>query len=236
MLIHALRHCGKVDKLIIRAFVEFRDSHMRYRPPVSFEPRKYPQQSRSKITMEVIFDATVQVLLAEGIPRLTTTRVAQRAGFSIGTLYQYFPHKQALIYALIGKYLNEVVEKVEKTCEINYGQPLVIAIDQLIESYVDAKTTNPDISHILYRVSSEIDVTPLVEGVSTRLLNAIIKLLASVPDVCFDNIKDVAFAIMSTLTGTIRIVFEQDVTTESIQKHRHHLKTMCISFLREVTQ
>lgn len=186
--------------------------------------------------MEAIFVATVQVLLVEGIPRLTTTRVAQRARFSIGTMYPYFPHKQALIYALIGKRLNDVVAKVEKTCEIDYGQPLAIAIDQLIESYVDAKTTHPDTSHILYRVSAEIDATPLVEEVSTRLLNAIITLLASIPDVCFDNIKDVAFAIMSALTGTIRIVFDQDVTAEAIEKHRHRLKTMCISFLREVTQ
>ncbi len=92
---------------------------MRYRPPVTFQPRKYPQQSRSRVTMEAIFEATVQVLLAEGIPRLTTTRVAQRAGFSIGTMYQYFPHKQALIYALFGKHLNHVVAKVEKTCQIN---------------------------------------------------------------------------------------------------------------------
>ena len=67
---------------------------------LEFEPRKTPQQTRSVITVQAINDATIQVLLKAGQERLTTVRVAERAGVSVGTLYQYFPNKQSLLFAV----------------------------------------------------------------------------------------------------------------------------------------
>jgi AcrR family transcriptional regulator len=62
--------------------------------PKALEPRKTPLQARSTATVDVIFKATFQVLLADGQARLTTIRVAERAGMPVGTLYPYFPHLQ----------------------------------------------------------------------------------------------------------------------------------------------
>jgi AcrR family transcriptional regulator len=67
--------------------------------PVSsdaFAPKKTPVRQRSTVTVEAISEATIQVLLAVGLDRLTTTRVAEREGVSVGTQYQYFPNKRAL--------------------------------------------------------------------------------------------------------------------------------------------
>ena len=61
-----------------------------------FEPRKTPLQARSTASVEAIMQATIQVLLKDGKVKLTTTRIADRAGVSVGTLYQYFPNKQAI--------------------------------------------------------------------------------------------------------------------------------------------
>jgi AcrR family transcriptional regulator len=74
--------------------------------------------------MTAIHEATFQVLLADGIGRLTTTRVAERAGVSVGTMYQYFPHKQALLYAVLDHYLEYVVVAVEEACVRLAGAPL----------------------------------------------------------------------------------------------------------------
>ena len=63
-------------------------------------PRKQPKQERSQATVEAILTATAHILTEDGYDRLTTNRVAERAGVSIGSLYQYFPHKDALIFAL----------------------------------------------------------------------------------------------------------------------------------------
>ena len=66
----------------------------------AFEPRKMPLQARAAVTVQAISEATIQVLLSLGADRLTTTRVAERAGVSVGTLYQYFPNKEAILVAM----------------------------------------------------------------------------------------------------------------------------------------
>ena len=72
-------------------------------PPL--DPRKTPVQARSTATVDAILSATTQVLLSEGQERLTTTRVAYRAGVSVGTLYQYFPNKQTLLRAVLERHV-----------------------------------------------------------------------------------------------------------------------------------
>lgn len=62
--------------------------------------RKSPQQSRSRVTVEAILDGAIRVLDQDGSPGLTTTRIAQVAGVSVGTLYQYFPNRKSILDAL----------------------------------------------------------------------------------------------------------------------------------------
>ena len=70
------------------------------------EPRKTPVQARSAASVSAILEATIQVLLSVGKERLTTTRVAARAGVSVGTLYQYFPNKSALLQAVVKRHFS----------------------------------------------------------------------------------------------------------------------------------
>src|SRR5208282_1247321 len=86
------------------------------RSPAVLEPRKSPVQARSAASVEAILQATIQVLLAWGKERLTTTRVALRAGVSVGTLYQYFPNKSALLKAVLKRHLDAVTKAVEHVC------------------------------------------------------------------------------------------------------------------------
>ncbi len=62
--------------------------------------RKGPQQQRSKVTVSAILDATVRVLEQEGSDAATTSRIAEVAGVSVGTLYQYFANRDAILDAL----------------------------------------------------------------------------------------------------------------------------------------
>ena len=70
-------------------------------PSPLLAPRRTPLQSRSQITRDALIEATAQLLMARGLPGLNTNAIARRAGCSVGTLYQYFPGKEALIAALI---------------------------------------------------------------------------------------------------------------------------------------
>lgn len=202
-------------------------------PPDALRPRKTPRQARSGTTVEAILAATVQVLLAEGARRLTTTRVAERAGVSVGTLYQYFPHKDALLYAVIQRYLNEVADAVEESCQRNLGQPLTMASDALVAAYVDAKCAHAEASRALYLVSAELDMADLVNAVFKRFQDAAVPLLASAPDAMFTDPDDIAFDLLATITGATRVVFEHDVGPVMLERFRRRLMMMCRAFLRD---
>jgi AcrR family transcriptional regulator len=70
------------------------------RPRARISSRKQPKQARSSELVAAILDAAAQVLAREGAQRFTTARVAERAGVSIGSLYQYFPNKAAILFRL----------------------------------------------------------------------------------------------------------------------------------------
>src|SRR3954469_21497877 len=84
-------------------------SHMGQRHSESLKPRKKPRQQRATVTVDTIFEATIQVLLAHGFDKASTIRIAERAGVSVGTLYQYFPNKRALLAALVHRHVSDVV-------------------------------------------------------------------------------------------------------------------------------
>src|SRR5580658_4752494 len=73
---------------------------MKRRKSPAISARKPPQQKRSERLVADVLEAAVRVLAREGAPRFTTARVAEEAGVSVGSLYQYFPNKQAILFRL----------------------------------------------------------------------------------------------------------------------------------------
>lgn len=150
--------------------------------PRHLKARKRPRQAHATATLDAIFEATIQLLVAEGPHCLTTTRVAARAGVSVGTMYQYFPHKQALLYALNERYLEALSEKVETACLAHHGLPVEVMVAALIETYWSAKTERADVTRALYRTAVELDNEALIEAFAARVDAATLAMLASAPD------------------------------------------------------
>ncbi len=75
-------------------------------------PRKSPSQKRSRATVDAIVDATARVLVRDGYDALSTNRVASEAGVSVGSLYQYFPGKEALVAAVMEQYASRMQENI----------------------------------------------------------------------------------------------------------------------------
>src|SRR6476660_1353257 len=129
---------------------------MAHNAQTAFEPRKAPVQARSAVTVEAISEATIQVLLSHKADRLTTTRVAERAGVSVGTLYQYYPNKQSMLFAVLENHLRQVTEAVEVACERARTRPLSEMIRKVVEAFVDAKMERSDIAVALYQISANV--------------------------------------------------------------------------------
>jgi AcrR family transcriptional regulator len=75
--------------------------------------RKTPSQTRAMRTVDTLFEAATRILASEGEAGFTTNRIAERAGFSIGTLYQYFPSKEAIVVALVRRHRDRVMRELD---------------------------------------------------------------------------------------------------------------------------
>ena len=75
--------------------------------------RKTPSQTRALRTVDTLFEAATRILASEGEAGFTTNRIAERAGFSIGTLYQYFPSKEAIVVALVRRHRDRVLRELD---------------------------------------------------------------------------------------------------------------------------
>jgi AcrR family transcriptional regulator len=112
-------------------------------------PRKLPQQDRSRVTVEAILEATTHILTEEGYDKANTNRIAERAGISVGSLYQYFPNKESLMAALMVQHSNEIVELVESKLKDVFDTPLANAIPELIKAVIGAHAINPRLHQVL---------------------------------------------------------------------------------------
>jgi AcrR family transcriptional regulator len=200
-------------------------------PPQALKPRKTPRQARSTATVEVIAKAAIQVLLEEGGYRLTTTRIAERAGVSVGTLYQYFPHKQALLYALVEQHMAEYAAAFEASCLQLQGQSIALVCEGIVTAFVDIKIREPDVSRALYKIAAEIDTDDLRIGTSKRLQNACSTLLSSATDIEFDNLSDISFTLLTAMNGTMRAFFELGSRAGGIGMLRKQLLALCSGYL-----
>jgi len=142
-------------------------------------PRKRPIQERSRATVDSILQATARVLVKHGFDGLTTNLVAQTAGVSVGSLYQYFPNKSALVAALIEQH----VDRMTSLCLAELGRvaqlPVAEAIRSVIEVMIRAHAVQPELHRVLTeqvprvgRMAKLREIEVLVERVVAGLLAA----------------------------------------------------------------
>ncbi len=105
-------------------------------PTDPFSPRKSVRQSRARDTIDAILQASSQILAKDGLVRLTTNHIATIAGVSVGSLYQYFPSKDAVVHALIEREFNRTVELVVDCIESI--DPQKVSLDEAIRMIVDS--------------------------------------------------------------------------------------------------
>lgn len=198
------------------------------------EPRKSPQQARSAATVEAICTATIQVLLADGPTRLTTTRVAARAGVSIGTMYQYYPNKQALLFAILEQKLDKVEASMLVAVETLAGCDLQTIAYGLADGWLDAKTTDIEASRAIYGIAAGFDIAARMAEGSGRLRQAIGGLLATAPDARFADIGATAFMTLALLAGSTRAVLENGASVRDLACLRRELPRACYGYLNAV--
>ena len=196
-----------------------------------FEPRKTPVQTRSTASVDAILKATIQVLLKVGKEKLTTTRVAARAGVSVGTLYQYFPNKSALLKAVLKQHMTAVVENIERVGREQRGQPLEDVVSALMNAYLDAKMREMKASVALYSVSSDVDGAKVVQEMGVRGNRAIVEMLSEAKE-RVENVEMVAAMLQGVMNGVSRRLLESKEPEKQFDALRAELVFLACAYVR----
>jgi AcrR family transcriptional regulator len=209
---------------------------MKSSPPVVLDPRKCPRQARSAVTVDAIFEGAIQVLLSAGSTRLNTTLVAQRAGVSVGTLYQYFPNKQSLLVAVLERYLAKLMDILEAACNAHRGKSSEVMTEAAVKAYLQVKAQQPEVSRALYLVAIELDGRGLVEAAIQRAERAIAAMLSTASDGRFADPHAVARHLFAAIHGTVRMFYERKLPPTIGGEAERQLTMMCRSYVAAAIQ
>jgi AcrR family transcriptional regulator len=192
----------------------------------ALSPRKTPVQARSSASVNAILQATLQVLLAVGKERLTTTRVAARAGVSVGTLYQYFPNKSSLLQACLRHHLDDVVRTMEEACEEYAGRTLSTMAQGVVAAFVEAKIRHVKASAALYAVSSDVDGAAIAQAAHLRAHQAVVHLFSTASDMMTKDPETVASVVLAAANGIVRRLLEMKSPERQLEPMREELFTL----------
>ncbi len=116
--------------------------------------RRRPRQARSESTVEAIYEATAQIIEREGADRITTKRISEVSGFSIGTLYQYFHDRDSLLMAMSMAHRGRLIERLKATLAASRDRPVREAISCLVAVLVaDARGNRKTLRAIMRAVT-----------------------------------------------------------------------------------
>lgn len=113
------------------------------------KPRKAASQERSRATVDALVEATARILVKEGFDKASTNRIAEVAGVSVGSLYQYFPSKEALVAAVIERHQQEIMQTVRGELAEVFVQPVEKAIRRLVVAALRAHRVDPKLHRVL---------------------------------------------------------------------------------------
>jgi len=194
--------------------------------------RKQPVQARSKASLIAILDSTVQILSTRRTAHLTTKAIAARAGLSVGSLYQYFPNKEAIVLALIARKAEEVTSAFEAAARQQCGQTLAGALRALTSTYFATKFCEPQLSRTLHAALDRSGGTYHLRPFRKRIVRAIEAVLRQAPDAAFRNVQSTAGMIWSAITGAAHLVLEAERPPSFVASVQREVNEMILAYVK----
>jgi AcrR family transcriptional regulator len=113
------------------------------------KPRKQASQARSRALVDALIEATTRILVKDGFDQASTNRIAAKAGVSVGSLYQYFPSKEALVAAVMERHDRQLMQVVRDALAEVAEVPLEVGVRRLIAAAIQAHRIDPKLHRVL---------------------------------------------------------------------------------------
>ncbi|NIA71758.1 TetR/AcrR family transcriptional regulator [Pelagibius litoralis] len=182
----------------------------------STRPRRMPRQERSRAMVDVIVEATWKVLAEEGYAAASTNRIAERAGTSVGSLYQYFPNKDAIVAAVQRRHHADLGAVMATAFAEAAGQPLEKATRRLVRASLDAHLLDPDLHRTLSQRVPD-SVNPETRGTLKNGIQAQIRswLEGYRPALTVTDLDTAAFVVLHLVESVSHAaILDQDETPD----------------------
>ena len=166
----------------------------------SLTARKTPRQARSRHTRDVILEAAARIITQDGLHRLTTNRAAERAGVSIGSLYQYFPGKEAILATLIRDMRREMLIDIGAGIETGKQLDLRDAVQALVEASLRHHFRHPKLTDALEVAEAELPMDAETQALKSNMKELVVGMLEArgVP-----NAEQTAFDLIAMCHGIV---------------------------------
>lgn len=171
---------------------------------LALQPRKAPTQARAVATWEAILEAAAQVLVEDGFDGATTNRIAERAGVSVGSLYQYFPNKGALLATLAERHAREMMALLAEHAEGLLDLPPAQAIRIFTESMTRIHSENPELQHLFTEHLPRLGGHDLLRQTHRRAMALVMVWLTHHAErLRVKDLDQAAFTVVTVVQGTI---------------------------------
>jgi AcrR family transcriptional regulator len=177
-------------------------------------PRKFPRQARAKATTDAIIEASTQLLIERGYERFTTARAAERAGVSVGSLYQYFPNKAALAAAVIDRCCDEFGVALERALEGRPRITLAECIGAIVDVILASHQLAPDLHKVVIDLAPRIGVADRTDTMSRRMAEAIEAVLRMHAD---EIAPDIDLTTAATIIETLLVALSHRAATAGVK-------------------
>ena len=181
------------------------------------EPRKLPEQSRSAATVTAVLEAAARILERDGLEGYTTNAVAERAGVSIGSLYQYFPNKDALTVALLERESAVLLSEVALSDSIEDSRT---ALRHLIRAAVGHQMRRPKLARLLDFEESRLPIRGQNQRVAAVVHRAILRALDGLGGDVEGNAEIVARDVLAIVKGMVDAAGERGETEAAALEER----------------
>ena len=203
----------------------------------STNPRKSASQERSRLTVDVLLDATARVLMKESYDRASTNKIAAVAGVSIGSLYQYFPSKEALVAAVIDRHVHEMFQVVRDALVKVATRPVEVAARELVSVKIDAHRVNPKLHGVLAEQVPRTGRLENIEAINREVYALVRAYLEAHRDELDVRDPDIAAFICVTaveaLTHAAVVRRPESLTDEKAERLVDDVTRLVVRFLRK---
>jgi len=166
-------------------------------------PRKQPRQRRAQATVDAILQATAHILIEHGYEGASTNRIAKRAGVSIGSLYQYFPNKTALVLAVANRHADQMLNLLAQTAIDLADAPIEQAVRSYVRAMVEAHAVEPELHRVLaaHALQSGFEHIVEIDRRARRIVRTYLELRKD--ELIVGDIETAAFVLVTSVDAII---------------------------------